>query len=257
MEKISIVTVVYNGMRYLEKTILSVINQTYSNIEYIIVDGGSTDGTLDIIEKYKSKIDIAISEPDKGLSDAMNKGARLATGDWILYLHADDTFTDNQSVEKLIKASILNSATSWVTGYLRFQNSSDEIFRKDSYHNISWNGMIIRNVIRHQSTMVRLKNFMDIQFNQKYKYAMDYDFFLRLWKKYGDPIVINEYIADFRLDGNNLSSNYYASIKDEMRVRIDFRKNNKDYHKLPFDSFIYFLRYCKIYFIHNRKKNVE
>ena len=80
----SIVTVCYNAVLDIEKTILSVLNQTYQNIEYIIVDGGSTDGTLDIINKYKNNISILISEPDKGVYDAMNKGIMRANGQWIL-----------------------------------------------------------------------------------------------------------------------------------------------------------------------------
>jgi glycosyltransferase involved in cell wall biosynthesis len=255
MTKISIVTVIYNGESYIEKTILSIIDQSYSNIEYIVVDGGSTDGTLKILEKYKSNIDVMISEPDKGLSDAMNKGAKLASGDWILYLHSDDTFTDSNSIQKLIDASVKNPDANWITAYLRFQNSKDEIFRKDTYHKISWSAMIIRNVIRHQSTMVRLNASLDIEFNNTYKHAMDYDYFLRLWKKYGEPAVIQEYISDFRLDGNNLSSDYFASLKDEMRVRINFRKENSQTFKLPFDYLVYWLRYYKIVFIHNKIKN--
>jgi glycosyltransferase involved in cell wall biosynthesis len=256
MEKISIVTVVYNGERYLEGTILSIINQSYDNIEHVVVDGGSTDGTLEILKKYESQIHKMVSEPDKGLSDAMNKGANLATGDWILYLHADDTFTDNMSVQKLVDCSINNPEANWITGYLRFQNSKGEIYKKDSFHAITWSRMIIRNVIRHQATMVRLESSVDIGFNLNYKHAMDYDYFLRLWKKYGNPTVIKEHICDFRLDGTNLSSDYFASLKDEMKVRIDFRKSNNQYYKIFFDFVIYWLRYFKIVFIHN-KKNVR
>jgi glycosyltransferase involved in cell wall biosynthesis len=87
---ISIITVVYNGAATLEQTMLSVINQTYKNIEYIIIDGGSTDGTIDIIKKYERHLAYWISEPDKGIYDAMNKGIDKATGDWIYFLGCDD-----------------------------------------------------------------------------------------------------------------------------------------------------------------------
>ena len=90
--KITIVTITYNAERYLEQTITSVIEQTYTNREYIVVDGNSSDGTLDIIKKYESEIDNWISEPDNGIADAMNKGIDLATGDYILFLHSDDCF---------------------------------------------------------------------------------------------------------------------------------------------------------------------
>lgn len=100
--KISIITVCYNSAKTIEKTILSVKNQTYQNIEYIIVDGKSKDETLEIIEKNKDKISKWISEPDKGLYDAMNKGIAMATGDLIGILNSDDTFNSNNVIEDVI-----------------------------------------------------------------------------------------------------------------------------------------------------------
>lgn len=92
---ISVVTVVYNGAATLEKTIQSVIDQDYDNIEYVIVDGNSTDGTLDLIKKYNDRIDYWVSEPDKGIYDAMNKGIQLCTGDYIGLINADDWYMPN------------------------------------------------------------------------------------------------------------------------------------------------------------------
>jgi len=99
---ISIITVVYNAEKTLEQTILSVINQSYSNIEFIIIDGGSKDGTTNIINKYSSKIAYWVSEPDNGIYDAWNKGIKNATGDWICFLGADDVFVDG-GVKKYVE----------------------------------------------------------------------------------------------------------------------------------------------------------
>ena len=92
---ISIITVVYNGEKYLEETIQSVINQTYDNVEYIIIDGGSTDGTIEIIKKYEENINYWVSEKDSGIYDAMNKGIKIANGKWINFMNAGDIFYDN------------------------------------------------------------------------------------------------------------------------------------------------------------------
>ena len=89
---ISVITVVYNGEKYLEETIQSIINQTYDNVEYIIIDGGSTDGTVDIIKKYEDRIDYWVSEKDKGISDAFNKGVKVAKGDYINFQGDGDGF---------------------------------------------------------------------------------------------------------------------------------------------------------------------
>lgn len=98
---ITIITVTYNSVNTLEKTINSVINQTYPNIEYIIVDGNSNDGTIDIIKKYCNKISRWISEPDNGVYDAMNKGIKLAKGEWLNFMNSGDTFASNQVLEKV------------------------------------------------------------------------------------------------------------------------------------------------------------
>ena len=93
--KISIITITYNSSKHLEEAILSVINQPYKNKEYIVIDGGSTDGTLDIINKYSDRIDFFISEPDKGISDAFNKGIKAATGELIGICNSDDVLAND------------------------------------------------------------------------------------------------------------------------------------------------------------------
>lgn len=101
--KISVITVVLNNSSYIEDCITSVLNQTYQNIEYIIIDGGSTDGTIDIVKKYENRITRWISEPDEGIYDAMNKGIRMATGEIVGTLNADDVFYNDKVLENIVK----------------------------------------------------------------------------------------------------------------------------------------------------------
>ncbi|WP_218837968.1 glycosyltransferase family 2 protein [Candidatus Methanoperedens nitratireducens] len=249
---ISIITVVRNGQKYLEETIKSVINQTYDNVEYIIIDGGSTDGTLDIIKKYEEYIDYWVSEQDRGISDAMNKGVRHSTGKLILHLHSDDIFCKNESL-CLLYNELKSSDKKWVTGFYKYINSRTVEIKIDKFRKYTYFDMVLRNIIRHQTTLLPRNIFEEVQFDEKYKYAMDYMFFLNAWRILGDPHFVNEHITCFRLDGNNLSSNFYASISDEMRARIDFRLINGEFYKIPFDYIIYTLRLLKIYFYHSRK----
>lgn len=102
-QKITVITVSFNAVSDIERTILSVINQSYFDIEYLVIDGGSTDGTVNIIEKYNDRITAWLSESDKGVYDAMNKGIRMATGRWILFMNSGDTFHDNKVVEDIFK----------------------------------------------------------------------------------------------------------------------------------------------------------
>lgn len=103
---ISVITVVFNDVKGLERTIESVISQTFHSIEFIIIDGGSTDGTLDVIKKYEKYISKWISEPDRGIYDAMNKGVRISTGDWLIMMNAGDVFADKYVVEKVFSYRI-------------------------------------------------------------------------------------------------------------------------------------------------------
>ncbi|ROT05017.1 glycosyltransferase, partial [Muribaculaceae bacterium Isolate-104 (HZI)] len=103
MLKISVVTVCYNAADSIEQTMLSVLNQSYPYIEYIVIDGGSTDGTVDIIKKYADRLAYWVSEPDKGIYDAMNKGIAAATGSYINFMNSGDSFYDNRVVEAIFK----------------------------------------------------------------------------------------------------------------------------------------------------------
>src|SRR5476651_1350657 len=103
--KLSVITIVYNNVRDIERTMLSVLNQTFGNIEYIIIDGASTDGTLEVIKRYQNRIAKLISEKDEGIYDAMNKGLTIATGDYVLFMNSGDEFYATDTVEKVFASA--------------------------------------------------------------------------------------------------------------------------------------------------------
>lgn len=117
--KVSIITVCLNSGKFLEETIRSVREQTYKNIEYIIIDGGSTDGTMDVIKKYEKDIDYWISEPDKGISDAFNKGLKLASGDIIAMLNSDDYYAHNNAIHHVVEIFVSKPDIEMLYGKVR------------------------------------------------------------------------------------------------------------------------------------------
>ena len=133
--KITIITICYNAEACIERTILSVINQTYPNIEYIIIDGNSTDNTLQIVEKYKDKITKIISEPDKGIYDAMNKGLRITTGDWVNFMNAGDSFYSNDVLGKVFCQDYSGISVIWGDAMLIQNGTKQEIFRATPFYN--------------------------------------------------------------------------------------------------------------------------
>src|SRR5271155_2346515 len=135
----TVVTAVFNGAERLESTILSVLSQGYADVEYIIIDGGSTDGTLDILRKYENSIDYWISEPDKGVYDAFNKACRLVTGEWTIFLGAGDLFYDDDvltSMAEVVRDVI--SETEIVYGKVSLTNSAEMPIET---LNLPWNQM--------------------------------------------------------------------------------------------------------------------
>lgn len=168
---ISIITVVYNGEQFLEKTINSVINQSYENIEYIIVDGGSTDGTLDIIRKYEYLIDYWISEKDQGIYDAMNKGIDLISGEWINFMNAGDKFFNKDVVHNIF------SKKSYDEYHFIFGDTSVNYgnFSKQVNANSNLKDFYRGMPFCHQSVFVQTMYHRKNKFNTDYKIAADFN----------------------------------------------------------------------------------
>jgi glycosyltransferase len=201
--KISIITTAFNNHAYIGDCIRSVITQTYANLEYIIVDGGSTDGTLDIIRKHEHRISKWVSEPDRGIYDAMNKGIKMATGDIIGFLHSDD-FYSHENVIAQIAEAFMNSDVHSVYGDLVYVSKTDgkvvRYWRSQEFKEglIKWGWMP-----PHPTFFVK-KDVYDTHgcFNTSLKIAADYELILRfLAKRKITTYYIPEVLIKMRLGG--------------------------------------------------------
>jgi len=158
--KLSIITITYNAEQYLERTIQSILNQSNQNFEYLIIDGKSKDGTLQIAEKYKNRVNQLICEPDKGLYDAMNKGLKNASGDFVWFMNAGDEINDSQAVEKIYKAisnkiDILYGDTYFVDNAGNIQGLRSEITPHRLPKDLKWQDMKLGMLVCHQAFIAR------------------------------------------------------------------------------------------------------
>lgn len=147
---VTVVTVVMNDCGHLEETIRIVLDQTYGNVEYILIDGGSTDGTLDIVRKYEDRINIWISEPDKGIYDAMNKGVGLASGEWIIFMNSGDRFHDEDLIRRIFSHDFKECDLIYGNHEIRYGVRFSRIHIADKVDNL-WKGMIFS----HQGVFIR------------------------------------------------------------------------------------------------------
>lgn len=180
MIKVSIITVVYNGSETIESAIKSVLSQDYQNIEYIIVDGYSTDDTLKKINIYRDRINVILSEPDLGIYDAINKGIALARGEIITFLHCDDVYTNSSIISNVI--NFMNSyRLDYIYGDVNYLNKSGSIVRCYKSFKLSLNKIRFGIIPAHTSLFMRRYLFDIIgYYSTDYKIAGDFDFFVRL-----------------------------------------------------------------------------
>ncbi len=211
--KISVVTVCYNAVQTIEKTILSVINQTYQNVEYIIIDGASTDGTIDIINKYRDKIAYFVSEPDKGIYDAMNKGIKAATGDWINFMNAGDTFYSNSVIADVVP--YIKSDTRIVYGDTMLMYSKGQKLYKPS----SMNDLNKKMFFNHQSSFADINCMKDLMFDDSYKLCADYKFHYDTYRKGLKFQYIPVIIANYDAQNGVSSKQYPLMLKEYGRIQ--------------------------------------
>ena len=215
--KISIITPSLNQGQFIEKTIRSILSQDYPNVECIVMDGGSSDGTVQILDSYSDRLKW-VSEKDKGQTDAINKGLRLASGDIVGYLNADDLLLPG-ALSKVARLFMEKPKAMWVTGQCRIIDEEDrEIRRLITAYKNAWlrfhsrTSLLVTDYISQPSTFWRAGVFAELGYlDESLHYAMDYEYWLRLYSKY--PLIfIPEYLAAFRI--HTQSKNTNAGHKD-------------------------------------------
>lgn len=229
--KVSIITVCYNSSETIRKTIESVINQTYKNIEYIIIDGNSDDGTQDIIRSYKNQIAFWSSESDSGIYDAMNKGIRAATGEIIGIINSDDWYSQ-ETVEKII-ASFKDSDAEVIYGDI-LQVYPDNQLIQSKLENLD--NLIYKMVIAHPAVFVKKEVYNRLGvFNLKYKIAADYELMRRFYKAGVKFKYMNTKLAYFRIGGASYSNSELCA-EDVKNIALE---NLEEYEKEKYLPLIY------------------
>jgi glycosyltransferase involved in cell wall biosynthesis len=231
---VSVITVCLNNISGIEKTVQSVFKQNYSKIEYIIIDGGSTDGTVEVIRRYQSRVKFWVSEKDLGISDGFNKGFGKANGDYIAFLNSGDYYLDEHSIENLV-----NSADGFevIYGGIHYQRSyKPEVYPKGVTDESYW----VRGSIPHQSAITSRKVFDKIgTFKLSLKYCMDYELFYRAYEAGFKFRAIPLLICSVSCEG--VSTISWKAQLDE------FKKIQKERGASSFSvEFYYFKRFVKM-----------
>jgi glycosyltransferase involved in cell wall biosynthesis len=219
---VSVITVVYNSEKLLERTIENILSQTYLNIELVIVDGGSKDGTLDIIRKYNDQISYWVSEKDKGLYDAMDKGLQLASGDYVWYINSGDLIFDANTTEKIFAkyptdADIYYGDTLYVDGNYEPIGLRNDITNKKLPTQLSVDSFKYGMVICHQAFI--MKRILAARYDLQYKFVSDYDWVIACTKKSTSFVHTHQTLAKFLTEGFS-TKHRKASVKEKYKVLI-------------------------------------
>jgi len=223
---VSIITICLNSDKYIEKTIKSVLEQTYKNIEYIIIDGDSRDKTLDIIRKYEDKINIWISESDKGLYDAMNKGIQLASGELIGIINSDDYYL-YKTVEEVVKYYLRNPDIDVFYGNLIIISPSSERvgIKKGQISRNAMNRFII--TINHPTCFIKKNAYLEYgYYDQQAPIGADRDLIMRILRGGGSFFHIDGNLSVFRLGGITSDYSFQAIKRNLWQEAYILKKNN-------------------------------
>ena len=217
MKKISVITVVYNGKTLIERTIKSVLSQTYPDIEYIIIDGDSADGTLDVVQSYKSKISKIISEKDNGIYDAMNKGLQFATGDYVLFLNAGDELYEKETLTKVFAISYDGDVYYGKTLIVNEDGESLGDRRLIPPSKLNWKSLKYGMCVSHQSFIA--KRTLCDAYDLQYKISADIDWVINVLKKSSKIVNTHLYISKY-LEGGASDKNRPDALLERFNIMI-------------------------------------
>lgn len=220
MTKISIITVVYNSEKYIRRTIESIVGQDYPAIEYIIIDGKSKDSTMQIVNEYRDRIAVVLSEPDKGLYDAMNKGLRLATGSYVLYINSGDTLSSPTLLSDLFNNVPADSDV--IYGDTQITDEDGNILHNRRHRppeQLSWRDYKRGMLVCHQSFIA--KRTLCNEYDTQYRYAADFDWCLNILLK---SRVVTNYGKDISLfmDGGQTKRTIVPGLKERYRIMCKY-----------------------------------
>lgn len=221
---LTVITVVYNNARDVERTMLSVINQTYTAIEYLVVDGGSTDGTVDIIRRYEDRISAWVSEPDKGIYDAMNKGLAMASGDYVLFMNSGDEIYAPDTVAEVFAAAPNADIYYGETEIYDDKWESLGLRRHAIPERFTWRSFRYGMNISHQAIYIR--RAITGAYDLRYQLSADIDWIIRAAKR-AETIVNTRRIVAKYLEGGMSKKRHWQSLRERFSIF------NKHYGLLP------------------------
>lgn len=245
--KLSVITIVYNNVKDIERTMLSVLNQSYPHLEYIVIDGASKDGTQKVIEKYRDKITRYISEPDHGIYDAMNKGLAQATGDYVLFMNSGDEIYSPDTVTDVFDNQ--NSADIYY-GETEMYNEKWESQgqrRHCAPENFNWRSFKYGMSVGHQA--IYIKRSITEPYDLQYKYSSDIDWIIKAAKKASSIVNTHMYVAKYLVGGMS-KKKHFASLQERFKIF------NKYYGLIPnLINHVFIALSLISYFVRHRKTN--
>jgi glycosyltransferase involved in cell wall biosynthesis len=212
---LSIITIVYNNVRDIERTMLSVLNQTYPNIEYIVVDGLSNDGTPEVIHRYKNHIAKLIREKDEGIYDAMNKALAAATGDYVIFMNSGDEFYEPATVEKVFAAAPDADIYYGETEMINDEGQSLGQRRHKAPKQFTWRDFKFGMSISHQAIYVRRS--LTEPYDRQYQLSADIDWIIRAAKKAKKIVNVNGYVARYLVGGMS-KTKHLQSLQERFNI---------------------------------------